>query len=185
MFNNTYSSPYGNQYYPSYMPNYNNYSNMQMQQRPIQQTNQPQMQMQPQEIPVPFNDIKFVTADEAKAYIVMPNTKVMLMDRDKSVFYIKSADSLGKSTLEGFKYSPIDEKSEEQVSSPQPPLKSITEGDLEKFATHDELKGFITHEDTKFFVTKEDLKSIETKLDQLQKQINIKNILKGEDQNGK
>ena len=49
----------------------------------------------------------------------------------------------------------------------------------------DELKGFITHEDTKFFVTKEDLKSIETKLDQLQKQINIKNILKGEDQNGK
>ena len=185
MFNNTYSNPYGNQYYPSYMPNYNNYSNMQMQQRPIQQTNQPQMQMQPQEIPVPFNDIKFVTADEAKAYIVMPNTKVMLMDRDKSVFYIKSADSLGKSTLEGFKYSPIDEKSGEQVSSQQTPFKSITEGDLEKFATHEELKGFITHEDTKFFVTKEDLKSIETKLDQLQKQINIKNILKGEDQNGK
>lgn len=185
MFNNTYSSPYGNQYYPSYMPNYNNYSNIQMQQRPMQQPAQQPMQMQPQEMPVPFNDIKFVTADEAKAYIVLPNTKVMLMDRDKSVFYIKSADSLGKSTIEGFKYSPIDEKSGETVSSQQTPLKSITEHDLKNFATHDELKGFITRDDTKFFVTKDDLKGIEIKLDQLQKQINIKNILKGENENGK
>ena len=84
MANTQYYSPYGQ-----------TYQNVQM----------PQRQMQPMQTEeVPFNDIKFVTEDEARAYIVMPNAKVMLMDRDKSVFYIKSADSLGKSTLEGFKY---------------------------------------------------------------------------------
>lgn len=54
-----------------------------------------------------INDFKIVSEDEAKAYIVNPNMRVMLLDRDKSVFYIKSADSLGTSTIEAFKYEKV------------------------------------------------------------------------------
>ena len=74
--------------------NYNPYQNYGMYQQPTyqQQMTQPQMIQQTQQqyqqtkYDAPIQDIKFVTADEAKAYIVMPNTKVMLMDRDKSIF---------------------------------------------------------------------------------------------------
>ena len=154
MYNNSYlGSSYSSPQYNTYGQNYGLYQNPQMAQRP--------MPMQPQPQDVPFNDIKFVTADEAKAYIVMPNTKVMLMDRDNSVFYIKSADGLGKSMLEAFKYARLEDNANEPVSSDFDPKES------------------------KNFVTKDDLKGIDEKLDQLQKQIKINEILKGDDKSGK
>ena len=75
--------------------NYNPYQNYGMypnyQQQMAQQQVVQNQQYQQTKYDAPIQDIKFVTADEAKAYIVMPNTKVMLMDRDKSIFYPKVA----------------------------------------------------------------------------------------------
>lgn len=142
MFNNPYLN---NQYNGTYIPNYN-YN----QQRPVQpMTPQPQTTED-----VPFNDIKFVTEDEAKGYILFPNTRVMLLDRDKSVFYIKTADSLGKSTLEGYKYTKLEDKSSDNVSR---------EIDTKDFVKTQDLKGYITREDLTNFITKDDMKNFITK----------------------
>ena len=153
---NQYQNQFNNQYNNQYPNQYNNL------------VYQPRQQTQTED--VPFNDIKFVTEDEAKAYIVLPNTKVMLMDRDKSIFYIKSADSLGKSTLEGYKYTKLENNSTEPVSH---------EIDTKEFVKIDDLKPYLTKDDVKDFLTKDDLKSIDSKLEKLQKQI-VGNMLKGE-----
>lgn len=165
----------------SYNPyqNYGMYPNYQQsinQQQAVQ--NQQYQQYQQTQYDVPIQDIKFVTADEAKAYIVMPNTKVMLMDRDKSIFYIKSADSLGKSTLEGYKYTKLEDNSSESVS-PQIDTKDfVRKEDLQSF-----LSDFLTKDDVKDFITKDELKGIDNKFETFQKQM-LGNMLKGGNANG-
>lgn len=134
--------------YQNYYPNY--YQPMAM----------PQQQPQPPR-DIPFNDVRFATLDEAKAYIVMPNNKVMFMDRDNSVFYIKSADGLGKSTLEAYKYARMDENPTESVPS---------QIDLSEFVKSGDLVNF---------VTKQDIDIINDKIDKLSKQVRISEILKG------
>ena len=164
--NYNYNPFLNNQNYGMYQPNYQ------------QQMVQTQPQYQQSQHDTPIQDIKFVTADEAKAYIVMPNTKVMLMDRDKSIFYIKSADSLGKSTLEGYKYTKLEDNSMESVS-PQIDTKDfVRKEDMKSF-----LSGFLTKDDIKDFITKDELKGIDNKLETFQKQI-VGNMLKGGNANG-
>lgn len=143
MFNNPYLN---NQYNGTYIPNYN-YN----QQRPVQpMTPQPQTTED-----VPFNDIKFVTEDEAKGYILFPNTRVMLLDRDKSVFYIKTADSLGKSTLEGYKYTKLEDKSSDNVSREIDTKDFVKTQDMKDY-----LSNFITKDDMKNFITKEEFDNV-------------------------
>lgn len=147
---------------------YLNNQNYGMYQQPTYQQQQ-MMQQTQQYAPsnnLPFNDIKFATLKEAEAYMVLPNTKVMFMDRDNSVFYIKSADSLGKSTLEGFKFTRIEDESTQSVS-PQIDTKDfVRKEDMKSF-----LAGFITKDDIKDFITKDELKGIDSKLETFQKQI--------------
>ena len=164
---------------------YNPYQNYGMYQQPSYQSQQmtqpqmmPQQQYQQSKYDAPIQDIKFVTADEAKAYIVLPNTKVMLMDRDKSIFYIKSADSLGKSTLEGYKYTPIDNSTSESVSPVLDTKDFVKTQDLDKYLTKDDLANFLTRNDAQNFITRDDFKSIDNKLEKLQKQI-VGDMLKG------
>lgn len=146
MFNNPYLN---NQYNGTYIPNYNYASQMQ---RPMQMQTTPQPQTTED---VPFNDIKFVTEDEAKGYILFPNTRVMLLDRDKSVFYIKTADSLGKSTLEGYKYTRIDDKSSDNVSHEIDTKDFVKTQDMKDY-----LSNFITKDDMKNFITKEEFDNV-------------------------
>lgn len=148
MFNNPYLN---NQYNGTYIPNYN-YN----QQVPMQRPMQMQTTQQPQTTEdVPFNDIKFVTEDEAKGYILFPNTRVMLLDRDKSVFYIKTADSLGKSTLEGYKYTKLEDKSSDNVSREIDTKDFVKTQDMKDY-----LSNFITKDDMKNFITKEEFDNV-------------------------
>ena len=62
--------------------------------------------MQPQE--PPLSDLRFLTEDEIKAFIVMPNTKVLLIDKDRGVACIKSANAAGESFSKLYSFSPID-----------------------------------------------------------------------------
>jgi hypothetical protein len=116
--------------------NYNPYQNYGMYQQ------QPMMQPQQNNNGMPFNDVKFATIEEAKAYIMLPNTKVMFMDRDNSVFYIKSADSLGKSMIEAFKYVRIEDNPSASVSH-------------ENFVKIEDLKDYL-----KDFVTRDELNNV-------------------------
>lgn len=148
MFNNPYLN---NQYNGTYIPNYN-YNQQVPMQRPMQMQTTPQPQTTED---VPFNDIKFVTEDEAKGYILFPNTRVMLLDRDKSVFYIKTADSLGKSTLEGYKYTKLEDKSSDNVSREIDTKDFVKTQDMKDY-----LSNFITKDDMKNFITKEEFDNV-------------------------
>lgn len=122
------------------------------------------IQQQPQ--PTAYNEsyiqgVQFVTEDEAKAFRVNPNQTVLLMNKDNNIFYIKSADSLGRSKLEKFSFEPFKEKVE-----PVQALSINTENFLQK-------------DDAKLFATKEDIKLLTEKLDKIQKQVKINEILGG------
>lgn len=55
------------------------------------------------------NFIFINTEEEASAYIIPPNHTTLLMCRNKPIFFIKTADSLGQYTLDRyeFKKAPI------------------------------------------------------------------------------
>lgn len=137
--NGQYVQPYGNATYPQQYA-------MQSQQ-PVAQ--QPQMQqqayVQPQQQMVyemPIQAVKFVTEDEAKAYIVMPNQRVLLIDRINGIAYDKSADSLGQSKSKMYHF--VDPN--KTIETPAVPTI-----DLDKYATKEELDGFVTQDNLSSF----------------------------------
>lgn len=150
-------------YYQGYQQPYqsNQFMNMNRQeQQPMQNTQQQD---------VPFSDVRYGTLDEAKGYIVAPNRAIMFIDQDKSQFYIKRADSMGKPYLETYKYSSMDNL----------PSESKTPDSAPDFAVKPEqLKDFLTKKDIEGFITQKDLAEIYTKLDQLQKKIKINEMIK-------
>jgi hypothetical protein len=162
-----YNSPYGNQYRGQYgvqsyqMPNYG------AQPQQPQMQSQPQPQAQPQ-YEMPIQDIRFVTAEEAKAFIVMPNSRVLLIDRS-GMAYLKTADNMGQSQTQCFRFeavnadgSPI--KPQEQPN--QPDFKDFVKiQDVDKF-------GFATLDDIKRlgFATVKQVDELSQKIDALQNQ---------------
>ena len=134
--------------------------------------NQTPQQMQPginpSSIPspneLPIQGVQFVTEDEAKGYIMLPNTKVLLMDKNNSIFYIKSADSLGKSSIEAFEFKKLEEKPKEQPTNDQL-----------------DLNDFVKKNDLKNFVTNDTIKQLEEKMgarfEEIKKSINVKKLV--------
>ena len=98
---------YGYQGY-GYQPNFANPNYMQRAYAPQpQQVVQPQTQPQPQmPYEIPIQDVRFVTSEEAKAYIVMPNSKALLIDKSGTA-YLKVADNMGQSQTQYFRFEPI------------------------------------------------------------------------------
>lgn len=178
MYNNGYMnygySPYGsaNTYGYNSTPYYQPYSQQ------GQQTVQPQQPMQYQE--VPFSEVRYGTIDEAKAYIVGPSKSVMFINRDTSEFYIKSADNMGKPSLETFKYSKSTSNSTQPVSGEIDHTEPARERDMKDFVKRNELEPFLTAENAKDFVKKSDIKALTDKIEVLQKQISIANMVKRE-----
>ena len=116
-YTSMYQSPYGQQ-----NPYYNNpYANVQnnqqnfQQQQPQMQNPQPTMQMQ--------TNIEYVNGIEgAKAFILPPNNKRLLLDSDNTFFYIKTTDMQGKPTVEHFRYIPVDNEQQAQMQKQEQPL---------------------------------------------------------------
>lgn len=165
------------QNYGAYQPTYQS-----------QQMAQPQIMQNQQQTTTQYDkaiqDVRFVSQQEAHDYILLPNTRVMLIDRDNSVFYIKSADSLGKSTLEGYKYTRIDNYANDGGTTVLDPKEFVKIKDLDKYLTKEDLSNFLTRTDAQNFITKDDLKSIDSKLEKLQKQI-VGDMTKGDFRTGK
>lgn len=135
---NGYNNPYSQYHYTGYgFPNYGQRNYMQ----PQQQMSQPQMQQQvvQQMYEIPIQDVRFVTSEEAKAFIVMPNSKALLIDKNGGVAHLKTADNMGQSVTQYFKF--------EQVNADGTPLKpqeTTPKVDYSKFVTVDQLNGLPT-----------------------------------------
>ena len=88
--------PYGyqNPYYPQPMPD----NLMQM-----RQMQQPQMQPMPQPVqqnPIAQGGVQWVSGEqEARGYLIAPNSAVALWDSTAPTVYLKQADTSGKPTL--------------------------------------------------------------------------------------
>lgn len=87
-----------------------------------------------------FSKVIYGTLDEAKAYILLAGESIMIINKDLGEFYVKTADSMGKSVLEGFKYSKLDNNSTQSVSAEIDTKELVKTSDLEKFATKQELE---------------------------------------------
>lgn len=138
-------NPYAQYPYTGYAyPNYGQRNYMQP-----QQIAQPQMQQAQQQPPMqyetPIQDIRFVTSEEAKAFIVMPNSKALLIDKNSGVAHLKTADNMGQSVTQYFKF--------EQVNADGTPIKpqepTTSQVDFGQFAKKEELNGFVTIEQYK------------------------------------
>lgn len=122
-----------------------------------------------------FQDVIYGTIDEAKGWIIAPNTKVMIVDVDKSMFYIKSADIMGKPTLECFRYFKVSDEDDKGFVSAEP----------KEFVKPSELNEFVKKAEIENYVTSNDFKKVLTEIDKLKKRIEINEIGKGDLKNGK
>jgi hypothetical protein len=162
-----YSSPYGAQNRAQYgVPSYGGYNyTPQPQQMQSMPQNQPQAQPQYE---MPIQDIRFVTAEEAKAFIVMPNSRVLLIDRS-GMAYLKTADNMGQSQTQCFRFEAVNSD-----GSPIKPQEPTTQPDFKDFVKLQDIKqfGFATMSDIKSlgFATVEQVRELSQKIDALQKQ---------------
>lgn len=122
-----YGNPYSNYPYGGYpMPTYGQRGYMQTQQ-PMAQPQQP---MQTQQYETPIQDIRFVTSEEAKAFIVMPNSKALLIDKNGGVAHLKTADNMGQSVTQYFKFEQVNAD-----GTPIKPQKTQEQIDFSQFVT--------------------------------------------------
>ncbi len=170
-YNNNYTNPYFNGGQPQYISPYGN-NNAYMQTQQVAQPQVQQQYVQPQQqmvYEIPIQAVKLVTEDEAKAYIVMPNQRVLLIDRANGVAYDKSADSLGQSRCKTYHFT------DDEKIIDVPPTPTIN---LEEYAKRNELD---------IFVKADDLSALESKImaqmEDLKKSV-IEKYLKGERKQG-
>lgn len=162
MYNSSYSlgSRYG--YNPTYQPMYAQYPQMPMQQymqQPIQQPIEP-----------PIQAVKFVNENEAKAYIVLPNTKEMLIDKDNGIAYLKSADQMGQSSTKIFRFEEVIEKDKNEAGTG----KIQPERDMSDFVKREDLSNFIKTDAIESLS-----RDIYDRLNILEKKIKINDIVNG------
>ena len=132
--NYPYSSPYAptNYMQRAYAPQAPQMAQPQAQPQPQMQMPMAQ-QMPPMEMPI--QDIKYVNRAQAEAYIVFPNTKVMLIDKESGIAYVKTADGMGQTQTDYFRF--------DRVNADGTPIKAqepTPQVDFNEFVKIDEFK---------------------------------------------
>jgi hypothetical protein len=127
------------------------------------QYQQPTYQPIQQPIEQKFQDIKFLNAEQIKAYIVLPNTKEMLIDKENNMAYIVSADNMGVSTVKKYSFVDLNE----------PILEDKL--DLKEFVRVSDLDKFVQKTDLQALLPIDSIKSLENKLQAIESQLNAKN----------
>lgn len=139
-------NPYNQYPYSGY--GYQPFNNRQFMQPQQQQMAQPQAQMQPpMQYEMPIQDIRFVTSEEAKAFIVMPNRNALLIDKPNGMAHFKFADGMGQSATEYYKFERVNPD-----GSPIKPQEPTPQVDYSKFVTVDQLNVLPTAEQYKELV---------------------------------
>jgi hypothetical protein len=153
--------PYGYQY------------QMQRQGQMAMQQQMPPQQPVPMQYEPPRPDLKFVTSEEAKAYIVMPNSSVLLIDKQGGMAYLKSADQMGQSFTEAYVFQRHTPHAKPQETA-QNQTKNEPSIDLSNYATKDDLGAIktLTKDDiTEMgFVSRQDYEKLAQTVEILKKQ---------------
>lgn len=156
---------YGNYQGYGYQPNYQQPNYMQSQYAP-QPSQMPRNQQQvftpiqtPPPMETPIQDIKFVNRAQAEAYIVFPNTKVMLIDKESGVAYVKTADGMGQTKTDYFRFEAVNAD-----GSPIKPQEPIPQVNFDEFIKKQDLENF-------GFVTVAQYNELAQKLEQIQKRL--------------
>lgn len=76
----------------------------QSQNQPIQPTNFNNQFTYSSPNDYPILKVQFATEAEVNAFMPPPNTRIMFMDRNNNVFWIKWADSMGTAGIEKFEF---------------------------------------------------------------------------------
>ena len=105
-YNNVYGAYTNNMLRPTYYGP-QTYAPQQFIQQPMQQP------VAPAELPI--TAVRFLTADQIKGYIVLPNSKEMLIDKESGLAYIRSANQMGESETKTYKFEELSEKPEPEV----------------------------------------------------------------------
>lgn len=88
--------PYFNPYYPQPMPD----NLMQMRQQQMMQPMQQPMSQPVQQNPIAQGGVQWVSGEqEARGYLIAPNSAVALWDSSAPTVYLKQSDASGKPTL--------------------------------------------------------------------------------------
>ena len=144
-YNNNFSNPYNRSFG---LPNYSQpqYQPMPIQpQQMAQMQTQPQMQQQPMQptmpIDMPIQSVVFATLKEAEAYILMPNTKGLFIDKTNGMIYEKICGADGQSFINH--YQKVDQNlhtNNVQEQSEKKTPEFATKEDLCKFSTVEQYK---------------------------------------------
>ena len=94
---------------------------------------QTQQQQAPVQYDMPIQDIRFVTSKEAEAFIVMPNSRVLLIDKTGGMAYMKTADGMGQSVTNCYKFERVNAD-----GTPMQPKEEKPKFDFEQFAKKEE-----------------------------------------------
>lgn len=116
--------------------------------------------MQTQQMQSPFQDVRFVNEKEADGYIVLAGQRVLLIDIENKKMWIKSADGMGYSTTETYRFEKIENNSEKTKETP------IID-----------TSNFLVKKDLENVATKDELGSLKEIIEQLEKRIKINQIL--------
>ena len=148
-----------------YQPTYQqpNYMQRQYAPQPPQMPQNQQQTFSPMTTPpmaeMPIQDIKFVNRAQAEAYIVFPNTKVMLIDTESGIVHIKTADNMGQTKTDYFRFEQVNPD-----GSPIKPQEPIPQVNLDDFVRVDQIGKL-------GFVTIDQYNSLVQKFDTLQKKL--------------
>lgn len=118
----------------------------------------PQQPQPQQTYEAPMLDVRFATAEEAKAFIVMPNTRALLIDRQGGMAHLKIADNMGQSVTQYFKFEPVNADGTPIRPQEEPTI------DLSAFVKREDLQSLP-------FVTMEQYSALANELRQLKEQI--------------
>jgi hypothetical protein len=140
----------------AYTPQAQQMAQNQMQPQPQMQMPMAQ-QMQPMEMPI--QDIKYVNRAQAEAYIVFPNTKVMLIDKESGLVYVKTADGMGQTQTDYFRFDRVNAD-----GSPIKPQEPTPQVNFDDFIKREDLANL-------GFVTIDQYNALAEKLSQIQKRL--------------
>ena len=81
----------------------------------------------------PVQNMIFVSDEEARNYYLPPNSKVLLMSKDKPVFYVKTTDAIGQPNIDTYSFKK-EEPQPTPTQQPAPtPANVVTKEDLDAF----------------------------------------------------
>lgn len=131
---NNFSNPYNR---PFNVPNYTQPQYSAQMQQPLMQPQQQMSMQQPMQYEIPIQYVGNGTLKEAEAYILMPNTKGLFIDKNSGSVYEKVCGADGQSFISHYK------KVENNENKSNAEEKAVN---LPEFATKTDLKGFVNVE---------------------------------------